>query len=317
MGGTELMMKRLVESFDPEYLEKYQIIASRVNEELNASKIRILWLHDLPEDPASRHLANGGWKKFHKLVFVSNWQMQRYIDFYKIPWEHCCVMMNAIDIDERHIIKPTGVINLAYWSTPHRGLDILVPVFQKLCETHKNIKLHVFSSFELYGWGERDKDYQALFDQCKNDPNIEYYGTVSNKEINERIKDMHILAYPNTWVETSCLVLMEAMAAGMICVHPNYGALYETAANLTEMYHWESDKITHANKFYHILDSVINSFNNEDDRITSLTHVSRFYANSYYNWKPRALQWKALLESLSGLNTNIESDDKEYFTYSV
>ena len=87
MGGTELMMKRLYDTLDPNLLDRFQIIGSRARE-LKEDKVRILWQHDLPDDPESAHLANGGWKRYHKLVFVSNWQMQRYIQMYDIPWSH-------------------------------------------------------------------------------------------------------------------------------------------------------------------------------------------------------------------------------------
>jgi len=43
---------------------------------------------------------------------------------------------------------------------------------------------------------------------------------------------------------------MEAMSAGLACVHPNNGALYETAAGWTLMYQWHDDPHAHAAVFY-------------------------------------------------------------------
>ena len=75
-GGTELLMERLYSVFPLELLNKFQIIPSRVRE-LQEDKIRILYCHDLSEDPESgRALFDNGHTKFHKIVFVSNWQMQ-------------------------------------------------------------------------------------------------------------------------------------------------------------------------------------------------------------------------------------------------
>jgi len=313
MGGTELMMKRLHDSIDQDLLDRFQIIGSRVRE-LKEDKVRILWLHDLPADPESAHLANGGWKKFHKLVFVSNWQMQRYIQAYDIPWSHCVVMRNAIEpFGADALEKPDDVINIAYWSTPHRGLNILIPVFEKLAEDHDNIKLHVFSSFNLYGWGERDKPYEELFERCRQHPKIEYYGSLPNAELREHIKKMHILAYPSTWVETSCLVLMEAMSAGLNCVHSDLGALYETAANLTTMYHFDEDQNRHAGLFYQIMRGTIQS--NEGFKRNAA--VQQAYANMAHSWEYRKSQWEALLLSLKDSPTDLPKDDVEYFTYSI
>lgn len=313
MGGTELMLSRLHERVDKDLLSKFQIICSRVRE-LDPNKVRILWLHDLPEDPESRHLADGGWSRFHKLVFVSNWQMQRYIQAYDIPWDRCVVMQNAIIPVEEHE-KPKDVINLAYWSTPHRGLNILVPVFEKLAEKHDNIRLHVFSSFNLYGWPQADQPFEPLFEQCRAHPKIEYHGAIPNDELREHLKSMHILAYPSIWVETSCMVLMEAMAAGMICVHPNYGALYETAACHTAMYQWNPDLNAHAQTFYNILDNAIEGINKYPGLVSEVTAVAKGHARSYYTWDNRAVEWTRLLETLKDLPTEIEQP-KRYFTYS-
>ena len=312
MGGTELMGSRLESSIDPELLSNFQIIRSRVRD-LDETKVRILWLHDLPGDPESEHLANGGWKKFHKLVFVSNWQMQAYINYYNIPWSHCVVMPNAITPVEYHE-KPADVIRFAYWSTPHRGLNILVPVFAKLAEKYDNIELDVYSSFKLYGWEDRDKPYEELFEACRNHPKINYHGTVSNEELREGLKQAHIFAYPSTWVETSCLCLMEAMSAGLLCVHSNLGALYETGANWTSMYQFIEDPNDHAAHFYKHLDDAITYLNNE--AIQSRIASQKGYADVFYNWDIRAQQWAALLQSLVNEPREIPKEEA-VFQYSV
>src|SRR5580693_2080595 len=85
-GGTETAMERLYDGQVPrELLEQFQIIPTRVRE-LKMDKFRILWIHDLPADPEVEHLKNEGWKKFHMIVFVSNWQAQQFIAMYNIPW---------------------------------------------------------------------------------------------------------------------------------------------------------------------------------------------------------------------------------------
>ena len=310
-GGTELMGERLENSINPELLSNFQIIRSRVRD-LDKSKIRILWLHDLPQDPESQHLANGGWKKFHKLVFVSNWQMQAYINHYQIPYSKCVVLHNAIIPIEKHE-KPKDKINLAYWSTPHRGLNILVPVFKRLCEEHDNIELNVFSSFNLYGWAERDKEWEPLFDECREHDKINYYGALPNDELREHLKQQHILAFPSTWIETSCLVLMEAMSAGMLCVHSNLGALYETAANWTSMYQFHENLNQHASYFHKNLNDAIGYLN--DESIQSRIESQKGYADVFYNWNLRVHQWNALLESLVNEPRELPEETKQVFSY--
>ena len=51
------------------------------------------------------------------------------------------------------------------------------------------------------------------------------------------------MRYPNTFKETSCLCLIEAMSAGCVCVHSSLGALPDTSNGLTCMYEYTPDKL--------------------------------------------------------------------------
>jgi hypothetical protein len=96
-GGTEIMKNTLTALLDPEIMKEVQIFCSRIREDLDPTKIRLFWAHDLPGDPESEFLKGGGWKDFHRIVFVSNWQMQNYLNHYRIPWYKSCVIQNAIE----------------------------------------------------------------------------------------------------------------------------------------------------------------------------------------------------------------------------
>lgn len=171
-GGTEAMCRRIEKDLPIDLLSNFQIIPSRVRD-LDETKIRILYLHDLPGDPESEHLKNGGWEKFHRLVFVSYWQRDWYIRHYNIPYSKCVVLKNSINPIEPNKTDHE-LIRLIYHTTPHRGLEILVPVFEKLQEKHSNLSLEVFSSFKAYGWDERDKPYEHYLNSLRktNMPHI-------------------------------------------------------------------------------------------------------------------------------------------------
>ena len=312
MGGTELMKYGLAQRLPAELLNEFQIFVSRVEEPLDDTKIRVYWMHDLPGDPAADHLKNGGWKKFHRIVFCTNWQMQAFINAYGIPWSHCVVMQNAIDPIATHE-KPNDKIRLGYWSTPHRGLNILIPVFEKLSEEYDNIELDVYSSFKLYGWEERDEQFRQLFDACENHPKINYYGALPNDQLRKGLENIHIMAYPSIWTETSCITLMEAMSAKILPVHSNLGALPETAANWSIMYQYHDDLSEHANIFYQVLKMAIDNYHGES--IQSRLESMSSYANVFYNWNVRAAQWQAFLESIIGLPRDIPQDEGPVFVY--
>jgi len=298
-GGTELMQNALYQRIDKGLLDNFQIICSRVRD-LKNDKIKILWAHDLAGDTEVQFLKDDGYSVFDKIVFVSHWQQQQYNTILGVPYSKGTVMLNAIDPIESHD-KPDDVINLVYFSTPHRGLEILVPVFEHLHENNfktlnKEVHLHVYSSFKLYGWEARDKPYLELFERCKNHPNIHYHGAVSNQQIHEDLKKMHILAYPCIWPETSCIVLMEAMSAGLICVHSSFAALPETASNWTLMYPMTENNSDHANVFAQNLYNAVRL--QETGSLNERLRLQSMYANSFYNWDVRAMQWDNLLKEL-------------------
>lgn len=314
MGGSELMAGRLMASLPNSLLKEYQIILSRVTDQLDPSKIRILWCHDLSNDPQSNHLANGGWNKFHLIVFVSYHQRQQFIDRYNIPYSKTTVLQNAIEPFDRSKRTLGKQIRFIYHTTPHRGLEILVPVFQKLCEDYNNIHLDVYSSFGVYGWKERDKPYEGLFKIIEDDPNMTYHGGTDNDSIRKALLSADIFAYPCIWPETSCLALMEAMSAGVICVHSNLGALPETAANCTYMYNYTEDMSQHANIIYQILHSMLGNINNGNKTFEAKTQMASDYASAFYDWNLRALQWKSLLEGLLN-EPRALPETQEMFTY--
>ncbi len=298
MGGTELMGHALHKHVDGKLLEHFQIIQSRVRD-IDPNKIPILWLHDLPGDPESEHLKAGGWNRFEKIVFVSHWQQQAYHRHYGIPYSKGIVLQNAIEPIE-DVEKPDDKIRIIYHTTPHRGLAILVPVFKHLCTLYPNLELDVYSSFKIYGWEQRDEPYKALFEECRQHPNINYHGTVSNEEVRKALGKAHIFAYPSIWPETSCISLIEAMSAKCICIHPTLAALPETSSNLTFMYPYNEDKRDHAQAFFNTLATTIEIISNKERLKTESQQLQfmKVYVDSVYNWKVRKMQWEMILNNI-------------------
>jgi glycosyltransferase involved in cell wall biosynthesis len=291
-GGTELMADR-INSLPPELLSKFQIIHSRVRE-LDPTKKKIYVLHDLAGDPEVQHLKNDGWKKFDKLVFVSHWQQQMYNAYLGVPFDAGVVLQNAIEPIVPHE-KPLDKIRLVYFSTPHRGLELLYPSFNHLYKKYGDkIELNVFSSFDLYGWEERDKQYESVFKLLKEHPGINYSKSVSNEKIREELKRSHILAYPSIWQETSCLVLIEAMCAGLTAVHSSLAALPETSMGCTYMYDYTENQLVHMQRFTQTLEEAI--MDTSDRMSVSEDRVE--FLNETYSWYNRKLQWENLLTSL-------------------
>lgn len=310
MGGSEMMLMKIYNDLPKPLLQKFHIVNSRLESPLREDLYRVFIAHDLPGDPASDFLKEGGWKVFHKLVFVSNWQMQAYCQYYGIQFARCMVMANAIEPIEELEKGLYDEIRIGYWSTPHRGLSILVPVFEFLSDKYPEIELDVFSSFALYGWEERDAPFQELFERCRSHPKINYHGSKPNSAIRAYAAEADIFAYPSIWPETSCICLMEAMSAGLICVHSNFAALPETSANWTSMYQFNEDMNEHAKVFHLHLEKAINDIKSNrrmhySDTLTPKLQSQKEYADLFYNWQIRRTQWAELLQQIAEMpNTN-------------
>lgn len=300
-GGTEQMLRGLKERVDPDLLDKFQIICSRVRW-VDPDKKAILWLHDLPNDPESQHLKDKrSRERFSKFVCVSNWQMQAYNMSLGLPYQDSMVLQNAIqpvNINKKEI---GDQIRLIYHTTPHRGLELLVPVYDQLYkEFGDKIHLDVYSSFALYGWDQRDDPYKEVFDKCRDHEGITYHGYQPHDIVIEALKSSHIFAYPSVWLETSCLSAIEAMSAKCSVVAPNYGALPETLASFGYSYQWAEDSNEHAKRFAGALKTCINSYLDENTRksTSTLVDAQKKYIDSIYNWDLRAEQWTEMLKSL-------------------
>jgi|TARA_B110000908_G_scaffold142137_1_gene170168 glycosyltransferase involved in cell wall biosynthesis len=298
MGGTELMKYALHDKLPAKLLKQFNIIPSRVRE-LAQDKENLLWLHDLPQDPESQHLKDGGWKKFKKLVYVSHWQKQQYENFLGVPPSAGVVMQNAIEPIPTHTKPdPAECVNIIYHTTPHRGLELLIPILKHIREVMPDVKWHldVYSSFGIYGWEQRDEPYQKLFQTIRDDEDMTYHGHVPNEEVKVALQKAHVYAFPSIWPETSCISLLEAMSAGCICVHSSLAALPETAANWTFQYDFTEDMQEHATRHAVTLMDALRVL--KDDNMQARLNMQMSYTNGFYGWSVREQQWKTFLTNL-------------------
>lgn len=274
-GGTEMMRERLIKNVDPQLLEKCAIHFSRPRQMFD-DVLNILYCHDLAEDPENNILADGGWEKFDHIVFVSAWQRDQYITRFNIPYSHTTVIYNAVESQYEPITKDVETIRFIYHTTPHRGLELLVPIFDSLCNHFDNIHLDVYSSFGIYGWAQRDEPYKELFKKIEDHPHMTYHGHQPNDVVLDALKKSHIFLYPNIWKETSCIAMIEAIKNQVICIHPNYGALTETAANATIVYEYNEDKLKHANYAFSITAQLLNAQRENPNYFNRFTYSDRY-----------------------------------------
>lgn len=318
-SGVGTVFNIIFKKLPKDLINKFQIIIDHADHftPLDNTKIRLFWSHLTPEQNEQvanivganpTPLINGDWNKFHKIIFISHYQMERWIEKYNIPRSHCIVLKYALDP-----IKPQkksqNKISLVHCSSPQRGLSLLVDVFEKLCNEYSNIELNVYSSYKIYNdnniflktFEERQKEYEKseLYERLENHPKINNIGYVCNTELKKSLALSHIFSYPNILPETFCLSLLEAMSAKCLCVHPNYGSLPETASNWTMMYPYDEKIIPHEETFYKQLKKAIEIVNTQ--KIQEHLEKQKEYVDYHFNWGKRTQEWIEVLQNLENL----------------
>lgn len=95
--------------------------------------------------------------------------------------------------------------------------------------------------------------------------------------------------------ETSCLAVVEAMAAGCRVIAPYLGALPETTAGYARLYPWQPDHELHAATFARVLlDEMVLPWDGDP----SLSEAAQQHALAVYDWKRREFEWRRLIEDV-------------------
>jgi predicted O-linked N-acetylglucosamine transferase (SPINDLY family) len=204
---------------------------------LNPASLRVLWTQHAVDQPAMFALQEEGVRReWDLIVCVSDWQRTTMIRHYHLNPDQVVVLGNAMaptfeglfrDGDELAQAKASRPV-LAYTSTPFRGLEVLLATFPEVRRRSPDLELHVYSSMKVYQQDEGADPYRCLYERCRRTPGVRYFGAVAQPELAAALKAVSILSYPNTFAETSCIAVMEALAAGLLVVTSDRGALPET-----------------------------------------------------------------------------------------
>ena len=301
-GGTEIQLEYLYKHVDNNLLNRVQITTS-VPEKipLSKDKINILWQKNSWDQPNIYPWFNdkSNHKKYDYYVFNSHWNHLNFVKMFDLPTDRCLVIKNGIEnVAAREISYQKGEqVKLIHHCTPWRGLNVLLGAMQLL--EKENVVLDVYSSTEVYGKDFKamnDKEYEVLYEQARQLPNVNYIGYKPNEYIKEHLKDYHMFVYPSTWEETSCISLLESMAAGLYCIVTNYGALPETGAEYSMYVPYCKDYELLAKKFSFGIKASIENLHH--DLIQDHLRRQVKYVNTYYEWPRIAMSWTQFLKGI-------------------
>ncbi len=166
-------------------------------------------------------------------IFVSDWQRQRFIDKFSIPYKKSLILRNGIGKTfEKYLNMPTNKIknSMTYCSIPWRGLELLIPIFKKVKEHQSDASLKIFSGMNIYKLQEQP----GLFDEFQKMDSVNCSYGVSQTNLADELYKIDYLSYPNTFQETSCITAIQAMACGCLVLTSNLGALKETMGGLND-----------------------------------------------------------------------------------
>jgi glycosyltransferase involved in cell wall biosynthesis len=295
MGGTELMFKELQRRMSDEHKEMFSIF--NYIQDADFDKFTIFWNQLSYDQAAVEFLKDPEMvEKIGHFVFVSHWQAEKFRQLYGIPGFKTSVIKNAALPTVRRETGTRDKVKLCYTSTPWRGLDVLLASWEML--KPENAELHVFSSCKIYGpnFAENDTNYQELYDKCEELDGVVYRGSVDNFTLRKELPSFDILAYPNTFEETSCISVIEALTTGLKVVTSNLGALPETTEGWARMYPYMNSPELHAMRFANILSEEIEKIRNNSEE-SHLQSQMKVY-NTRWTWDHRINEWNNLLNGL-------------------
>ncbi len=239
------------------------------------------------------------------IICVSQWQRQRIADNLSIKQEKLHVLNYAISpffedlfIDSKEFMATKSKLPLlAFIGDPQDGLKIALDYFPNITANYPDVSFDIFTALQQEGT-DKDRDTQ-LVNQIQQTKGAKYLGALNKVQSAALLRQHTILAYPGLIVQTSNVMLLEAMAAGLYVISSMVGA--------NENYCAERGKTVDVE----LLDSdSLNSFISETLTIcqTQLHSDVAFYdycykqsveINKKHTWRMRAREWIQLLQPLA------------------
>lgn len=305
----ETVPHQLLRSLDALIMLNYVGQGRHLRELIGDQTRLVLWTgHDRDQldvqelhNPEERDVYDG-------FALVSEWQRDRFHEKFGINLTRTRVLRNAIaptfselfPNDTPILAQKSHPPVLAYTSTPFRGLNILLEVFPRIRQAVPGTILKVFSSMKVYHLTEAEDNslHGELYRQCQETPGVEYIGAIPQPELARQLRSVMVLAYPNTFPETSCIAVMEAMASGCSIVSSDLGALPETTAGFARLIpitdDWEVYKDRFVVETVEVLKNCHPTYSESAE-----THLRRQvnYVKSEYIWSVRAQEWIQWLNS--------------------
>jgi len=220
----------------------------------------VLWTGHHTDQPAVQPLHDPAERsRYDGFALVSDWQRQEFQSAFGLDPARAGVLRNGIAPAFENLFPDDTPIAarksqppvLAYTSTPYRGLELLLEAFPRIRQAVPGTTLKVFSGMGVYQApaAEDQARFGALYQRCHDLDGVEYVGSLAQPELAAELAQAAVLAYPNTYPETSCIAVLDALAAGCTVVTSARAALPETSAGFARLVPIDGDRDTYRDRF--------------------------------------------------------------------
>ena len=269
----------------------------------------ILWNQHAHDQAGVQALHNADERAaYDAFAMVSEWQRDQFQRTFGLDSRRMNVRRNAIapvfsrlfDSQESILARKEIPPVLAYTSTPFRGLDLLLEAFPLIRAANPRSRLRVFSSMKVYqtSAAEDQQSFGALYEKCRSMDGVEYVGSLPQPELSSALAKVSVLAYPNTFAETSCIGVMEAMAAGCNVVTSELGALPETGAGFATFIPVNQIRATYVIQFAENVLTILRECEARESAMESKLRAQVDHMQTSATWEVRTREWSDWLASL-------------------
>jgi glycosyltransferase involved in cell wall biosynthesis len=265
----------------------------------------IAWMH---ESSFNKQLVTA-LPEFDAVTYVSEWQ-KRINQSHAQPHRKQVVIKNGMNPTtmglfsdgESILANKTKPPILLFSGTVPRGVMHLPPILDELRKKRNDFSMEIYCNTNPSGHAEQDGKY---IDWLRSLPNITHVGMVGQMELVQKMKRATLFVAPNPWPETSCIALMEAMAAGLSVITTNRAALPETAAGFAR--HIVIDDVDDPARFdmpvphlefAEAIDAKLDEYASQSGVVEENLQKQVAYCASHYQWHQRVSAWVDLVTQL-------------------
>ena len=230
-----------------------------------------------------------------KIICISPYHREYFNKRYFFDKEKLMYFNLGVNIPDYQYEIDKEKEKLIFCSVPERGLMNLATIFPAIRKRFPNVTLHITSDYTLWGVEALNEKFKAIF---SNMFQVFYYGKVSRQKLLNIQKTAEIMVYPGNYDENFCIAAAECMAAGVVPIVSDIGALKTTVGEGGIVIDGTPNDGDYEKKF---VDKVCELLENRK-RLKELSIKAREIAFKNYNWKLIARDWGTLIYQHSRTN---------------